>query len=77
MGKERWRERIRRITGAALQAGAAPRSRLIKSKRFVSKIMNELSLPKDTRVLADDHYRCPKCFQKKLTRQQEEKDWEF
>lgn len=30
---------------------------IIRSKRLVSKIMNELRLPKDTRVLADDHYQ--------------------
>jgi hypothetical protein len=35
---------------------------IIKNKRLVSKIMNELSLPKETRVLPDDHYRCPKCL---------------
>jgi len=50
---------------------------IIKDKRAVGKIMNELSLPKGTRVLPDDHYRCPRCLREKPNRKQEEKDWEF
>ncbi len=50
---------------------------ITRNKRLVSKIMNDLSLPKDTRVLTDDHYRCPKCLRKKATRKQEEEDWDF
>ena len=31
---------------------------------------------KGTRVLLDDHYRCPKCLREKPARKQEEKDWD-
>jgi|SRR5208282_2662070 len=48
---------------------------IIKNQRLVSKIMNKLSLPKDTRVVPDNHYRCSKCLRKKPTRKQEEEDW--
>jgi hypothetical protein len=34
---------------------------IIKNKRQVSAIMNELNLPRGRRVLADDHYRCLMC----------------
>jgi hypothetical protein len=37
---------------------------IIRNKRLVSAIMNKLDLPRDTRVLADDHYRCPRCLGK-------------
>ena len=49
---------------------------IIKNKRLVSKIMNELSLPNDTKVRPDDHYRCPDCVSKKQ-KKKEEKDWDF
>jgi ubiquitin C-terminal hydrolase len=39
--------------------------------------MSLLHLPGNTKVLADDHYRCPRCLRKKATRKQEEKDWDF
>ncbi len=39
--------------------------------------MNELNLPRGTRVLADDDYRCLLCLWKERTRKQEEKDWDF
>jgi hypothetical protein len=50
---------------------------IIRNKRLVSKIMNEMNLPSNTMVLPDDHYRCPKCLRKKPTRKQEEEDWDF
>jgi hypothetical protein len=34
-------------------------------------------LPGDTKVLADDHYRRPRCLRQRPTRKQEEKDWDF
>jgi hypothetical protein len=50
---------------------------IIRNKRLVSKIMNELSLPKNTGVLPDDHYRCPRCLRRRLKREQAETDWNF
>jgi hypothetical protein len=50
---------------------------IIRNKRLVSGIMSQLSLPRGTRILTDDHYRCAKCLGKKPTRKQEEKDWDF
>jgi hypothetical protein len=49
---------------------------IIKNKRLVGKIINELSLPKNTRVLPDDHYRCPGCVSEKQ-KKKEEKDWDL
>jgi len=50
---------------------------IIRNKRLVGSIMNELNLPGDTSVLTDDHYRCPRCMGTKPTRKQEEDDWDF
>lgn len=50
---------------------------IIRDKELVSRIIEELSLPRDTRVLPDDHYRCPHCLGKMPARKQEEKDWDF
>ena len=49
---------------------------ILKNKSLLSKIMEELSLPKRTRVLPDEHYQCPDCVSRKPTKQQA-KDWEF
>ena len=49
---------------------------ILKNKPLLSKIMKELSLPKRTRVLPDEHYRCPDCVSGTHTKQQAE-DWEF
>ena len=40
---------------------------IIRNKRQVTKIMRALSLPKNTRVLPDDHYRCRKCLRQEPT----------
>jgi hypothetical protein len=50
---------------------------ILGKKRLVSAIMNKLNLPRGTRVLADDHYRCPKCLRERPTLKQEEEDWDF
>jgi len=50
---------------------------LIRNSRLVTRIMSRLSLPKNTKVLTDSHYRCPKCLGMKPTRKQEEEDWDF
>ena len=50
---------------------------IIRNKRLVSAIMNKLNLPRGTRVLADDHYRCPKCLRQKPASKQEKEDWDF
>jgi hypothetical protein len=50
---------------------------IIKNKRPVSRIMSKLCLPRGTRVLTDDHYRCPRCLRENPTRKQEERDWNF
>ncbi len=50
---------------------------IIRNKRLVRAIINRLRLPKNTRVLPDDHYRCLKCLRKKPTRNQEKVDWDF
>lgn len=49
---------------------------IIKDKRLVGRIMKELNLPRDTKVLRDDHYRCAKCFCEKTTGDPEQ-DWDF
>lgn len=48
---------------------------IIKNKKLVSKIMAQLSLPSNTRVESDDHYRCPGC-KPRVTKKQEEMDWD-
>ncbi len=48
---------------------------IIKNKRLVSAIMKKLTLPKSTRVLPDDHYRCPGCAPRAT--KEEEEDWDF
>ena len=50
---------------------------IIRNNRLVSSIMSQLCLPRGTRVLADDHYRCPKCWGKRPVRRQEEHDWDI
>ena len=51
---------------------------ILRNKRMVARIMKELSLPKNTEVLPDSHYRCPKCLERKPARKQlEEKDWDI
>jgi hypothetical protein len=50
---------------------------ILRNKRLVSKIMNELSLPENTNVITDSHYRCAKCMEKSRTREQEQKDPDF
>ena len=50
---------------------------IIRNTRLVSRIMGKLSLPKNTNVLADSHYRCARCMGKKPTGKEEEEDWDF
>jgi hypothetical protein len=51
---------------------------IVRKKTLVSAIMNELHLPRGTRVLTDDGYRCPKCFRERSTpKKGEEEDWDF
>ena len=50
---------------------------ILANARALRKAMSLLHLPGNTKVLADDHYRCPRCLRKKATRKQEEKDWDF
>jgi len=49
---------------------------IIKNKKAISRIMSEFRLPTaNTKVLPDDHYRCPGCT--KRTKKQEVDDWNF
>jgi hypothetical protein len=50
---------------------------ILRNKRLVSKIIVKLSLPKNTKVIMDSRYRCPRCIGKKPTRRQEVEDWNF
>jgi hypothetical protein len=50
---------------------------ILRNERLVTKIMNNLGLPKNTKVLPDDHYRCPKCLRQETTTMQEKEDWDF
>ena len=49
---------------------------IIRSRKAVRQVMTILSLPPNTRVEKDDHYRCPGC-KPRPTKKQEEKDWDF
>jgi hypothetical protein len=50
---------------------------IIRKKQLVNSIMRQLCLPRGTRVLADEHYRCPKCLRQKPASKQEKEDWSF
>lgn len=46
---------------------------IIRNKRQVSPIMNELNLPRGHKGLADDHYRYLMCLRKRPTRKRKRK----
>jgi len=49
---------------------------VIKDKKAISYVMSQFNLPNNTKVLTDDHYKCPKCLSKR-TKKQKEDDWNF
>jgi len=51
--------------------------RILANAKALGKAMALLHLPGNTKVLADDHCRCPKCLRQKPTRKQEGKDWSY
>ncbi len=50
---------------------------ILNNKRLVSQAMSYFSLPSNTKVLADVHYRCPKSIAPRRTKKQEEEDWDI
>jgi hypothetical protein len=50
---------------------------ILADTKVLGKAVTLLHLPDNTRVLAVDHYPCPKCLREKTARKQEEKDWSF
>jgi hypothetical protein len=50
---------------------------MLAGTKPLREAMALLHLPGNTRVLAVDHYRCPRCLREKPTRKQEGKDWSY
>jgi len=50
---------------------------IVKNIRKIRAIMRELNLPPMTRVVADPHYQCFKCFQKIPPNWAVDGEWEF
>ena len=50
---------------------------IIRKKKLVNIIMRQLYLPRGTEVLADEHYRCPKCLPRKADPMLEAEDRDF
>jgi len=50
---------------------------IIASKRQINSVIKQFSLLKNTKILPDDHYRCPKCLGRSKSKKQEEDDWDF
>jgi hypothetical protein len=48
---------------------------ILADAKALRKAMTLPHLPGHTKVLTDDHYRCPRCLWKRPARKQEEADW--